>query len=75
MDDYLQIIKYFLRWLYNKREPEVKGLEVEPMIDRCIEYFINMVLRLTYNQFYSLRNMSLNSQVHIDSCQSPSLHL
>ena len=37
----------------------------------CIECFINMVLRLTYNQFYTLCNMSLNAQVHIDCCQSP----
>jgi integrase/recombinase XerD len=29
-NDYLQRIKYFFRWLYNKREPEVKGLEVLP---------------------------------------------
>lgn len=85
-NDYLQRIKYFFKWPYNKGEPEVKGLEVRPTIrlqrrmepmtaQSCIEYFINMVLRLTYNQFYTLCNMSLNAQVHIDCCQSPSLHL
>jgi len=33
-NDYLQRIKYFFRWLYNKREREVKELEVLPQSDR-----------------------------------------
>jgi hypothetical protein len=28
LDDYLQRIKYFFRWLYNRREQELKGIEV-----------------------------------------------
>ena len=78
-------MKYFLNSLIT-REPgsqRIRGRptirlqrRMEPMIAQsCIEYFINVVLRLIYNQFYTLRNMSLNAQVHIDCCQSPSLHL
>lgn len=39
-NDYLQRIKYFFRWLYNKREPEAKGLEAIPTIrlDNSIIY-------------------------------------
>ena len=29
-NDYLQRLKYFFRWLYNKREQEIKGIEVAP---------------------------------------------
>jgi hypothetical protein len=32
-NDYLQRIKYFFRRLYNKREQEIKGIEVAPQSD------------------------------------------
>jgi integrase/recombinase XerD len=44
-NDYLQRIKYFFRWLYNKREPELKGLEVQPQSDWITPSFIQITER------------------------------
>ena len=41
-NDYLQRIKYFFRWLYNKREPEVKGLEALPQSDWITPSFVQI---------------------------------
>ena len=46
-NDYLQRIKYFFRWLYNKREREVKELEVLPQSDWITPSFIQITEKRT----------------------------
>ena len=46
-NDYLQRLKYFFRWLYNKREREVKGLEVLPQSDWITPSFIQITEKRT----------------------------
>jgi integrase/recombinase XerD len=46
-NDYLQRLKYFFRWLYNKREREVKGLEVQPQSDWKTPSFIRITEKRT----------------------------
>ncbi len=46
-NDYLQRIKYFFRWLYNKREPEVKGLESLPQSDWITPSFTQITEKRT----------------------------
>jgi integrase/recombinase XerD len=46
-NDYLQRLKYFFRWLYNKREREVKGLEVQPQSDWITPSFIQITEKRT----------------------------
>lgn len=46
-NDYLQRIKYFFRWLYNKREQEIKGIEVAPQSDWPIPSFIQITEKKT----------------------------
>jgi integrase/recombinase XerD len=46
-NDYLQRIKYFFRWLYNKREPEVKGLEALPQSDWNTPSFVQITEKRT----------------------------
>jgi integrase/recombinase XerD len=41
-NDYLQRIKYFFRWLYNKRQPEVQGLEALPQSGWITPSFIQI---------------------------------
>jgi integrase/recombinase XerD len=46
-NDYLQRIKYFFRWLYNKREPEAKGLQALPQSDWITPSFMQMTEKRT----------------------------
>jgi hypothetical protein len=46
-NDYLQRIKYFFRWLYNKRQPEVNGLEPLPQSDWITPSFIQITEKRT----------------------------
>jgi hypothetical protein len=46
-NDYLQRIKYFFRWLYNKREQELKGLDVLPQSDWKTPSFIQITEKRT----------------------------
>jgi hypothetical protein len=46
-NDYLQRLKYFFRRLYNKREREVKGLEVQPQSDWITPPFIQITEKRT----------------------------
>ena len=46
-NDYLQRIKYFFRWLYNKREREIKGIEVAPQSDWITPSFIQITEKRT----------------------------
>jgi hypothetical protein len=46
-NDYLQRIKYFFRWLYNKREQEIKGIEVAPQSDWISPSFIQITEKRT----------------------------
>lgn len=46
-NDYLQRIKYFFRWLYNKREAEGKGLEAPPQSDWITPSFIQIAEKRT----------------------------
>jgi integrase/recombinase XerD len=46
-NDYLQRLKYFFRWLYNKRELEVKGLEVQPQSDWITPSFVQITEKRT----------------------------
>jgi integrase/recombinase XerD len=46
-NDYLQRIKYFFRWLYNKREREIKGIEVAPQSDWITPSFIRITEKRT----------------------------
>jgi integrase/recombinase XerD len=47
MNDYLQRLKYFFRWLYNKREREVKGIEVQTQSDWITPSFIQITEKRT----------------------------
>jgi integrase/recombinase XerD len=46
-NDYLQRINYFFRWLYNKRKPEVNGLEALPQSDWITPPFIQLTDKRT----------------------------
>jgi integrase/recombinase XerD len=46
-NDYLQRIKYFFRWLYNKRDQELKGIEVAPQSDWITPSFIQITEKRT----------------------------
>ena len=46
-NDYLQRIKYFFRWLYNKREQEIKGIEAAPQSDWITPSFIQITEKRT----------------------------
>ena len=46
-NDYLQRIKYFFRWLYNKREQEIKGIEADPQSDWITPSFIQITEKRT----------------------------
>lgn len=46
-NDYLQRIKYFFRWLHNKREQEIKGIEVAPQSDWISPSFIQITEKRT----------------------------
>src|SRR5918911_4599245 len=46
-NDYLQRLKYFFRWLYNKREREIKELEVLPQSEWITPSFIQITEKRT----------------------------
>ena len=46
-NDYLQRVKYFFRWLYNKREPEGNGLEALPQSDWITPSFVQITEKRT----------------------------
>ena len=46
-NDYLQRLKYFFRWLYNKREREIKGLDVQLQSDWITPSFIQITEKRT----------------------------
>jgi hypothetical protein len=46
-NDYLQRLKYFFRWIYNKREREVKGLDVQSQSDWITPSFIRITEKRT----------------------------
>ncbi len=46
-NDYLQRIKYFFRWLYNKREREAKGFEVLSQLNWITPSFIQITEKKT----------------------------
>ena len=46
-NDYLQRLKYFFRWLYNKRQREIKELDVLPQSDWITPSFIQITEKRT----------------------------
>jgi integrase/recombinase XerD len=46
-NDYLQRLKYFFRWFYNKREREIKELDVLPQSDWITPSFIQITEKRT----------------------------
>jgi len=46
-NDYLQRLKYFFRWLYNKKDREIKELDIQPQTDWITPSFIQITEKRT----------------------------